>query len=179
MAESNVAKRYAKALFDLAIETNRLDAVCEDMRALRTILAQTPALARFLDDPLMKPERREVILRAIFESDLEALVFRFMLFLEAKHRMAILADTCSAVDALYDEHKGILKVSVISARELAADQVTAIEERLHQLTDKTIETRVTIDPALLGGFKVILGDRVLDFTLQRQLSNIKRKIISG
>ena len=179
MAALTVAKRYAKAMFELASEVKQLDPVHRDLQGLGELIRGSVEVVHFLEDPLMSAERRSAVLRSLFESKLEPVVFRFLLFLEEKKRLTLLESICSIFDELYHEHKGIVRVKIISTMPLTDDQLHQIETNLNRKCGKSVESEVVIDPSLLGGFRIVIEDEVLDFSLQTQLDRVKYSIINA
>jgi F-type H+-transporting ATPase subunit delta len=177
MAQSKASKRYSRALFDLAQERGRLDQVFGDCRSLRELIAQSAEVEAFLENPLIATERRRVVLEKLFKERLDVLSFQFLLFLDEKDRLNLLAQICDYFEDFYYELKRILKVKVVSARALTAEHVAAISERLKVRFDREIDSQVSLDATLLGGFRVIVGDQVLDYSLQTQLLEFNQKVI--
>ena len=163
----------------MAEDSDRLDRVSDDLRSLRAIMQESTELAHFLEDPLLSTERKTSIFSALLQDKLEPLTFQFVLFLIEKKRIDLLQHCCTAFDDLYYDYKGILKVAIISSREMGADQIEAINQRLKEKFHKEIESHVSVNPSLLGGFKIVVGDQVLDFSLETQLQRIKQNIISA
>ena len=177
MAKTKTAKRYAKALFDLALETGRLDRIWGDLTSLSQIIQDSVELVHFLEDPLLSAHRKRSILIELFEDKLDRLTFQFIVFLVDKKRITLLQPCCTAFDDLYYKYKGILRVSIISAKPLSDKHTASIDNKLKEKFQKEIESCVIVDPKLLGGFRIIVGDQVLDFSLQTQLQRIKQNII--
>ena len=179
MAKIKTAKRYAKALFEIALDTNTLDRVGDDLGSLISIIEGSVDLAHFLQDPLLSIDRKTAIFSTLLKDSLDPLTFRFILFLIEKKRIGLLQECCAAFDELFYQHKGILKVFIVSAKELNPSQLDSINSKLKAKFQKEIESHVSINSSLLGGFKIIVGDHVLDFSLECQLQKIKQNIING
>ena len=179
MAKTKTARRYAKALFNLALDKDRLDRVWDDLESLHALIQESVELGHFLQDPLLSIERKSSIFSLLLKEKLNILSYQFVLFLAEKKRINLLKLCCVAFDELYHEHKGILKVSIISARKLNAGQLEAINDKLKENFQKEIKSSVAINPSLLGGVRIIVGDQVLDFSLETQLQRIKQNIINA
>ena len=177
MAETKTAKRYSKALFDLAIELDRLDLIKDDLANLGTFLEESTELSRFLVDPLLPLKKKESIFKELFTSKIDPLALRFILFLIEKKRIDLLQKCCGTFETLYLEFKGILRVRVFAAKNLTKDQLASIKTRLKEKLKKEIEIDLLLDSKLLGGFKIVVGDQVYDFSLKAQLQKIKHSII--
>ena len=149
-----IAKRYALALFDLAEQKKHVDHVYEDMAAA---LESIHVLAKQKVDPLTA---------------------QFLEFLVQKGRLGLLTVIAQEFENLYFEYKEILKVKIISAQELNNDQIKSIASRLKARFNKTIQHDLEIDPRLIGGFKVQVGDTIYDYSIQTQLEKFKNQILS-
>jgi F-type H+-transporting ATPase subunit delta len=179
MAQARAARRYARALFDLAVDRGELDGVREDLAGLRGLLAASPELVAFLADYLLPAERRQSTIRALFEGRAHPLLARFLLFLEDRKRMAVLPDLFDAFEQMYDERKGIARVTVVSARPLTAAQRAEIEARLQRKLGREIQMRETVNPALLGGLQIRVGDLVYDYSVETQLQRLHRRLLTA
>lgn len=179
MAELRTAKRYARALFDLARETQVLDAVREDLQAIVKLLHSSPELAGCLQDPLLSHEERCLILNELFAGKAHPLTLKFTRFLDSRHRLGRLAEVCRAFETLYLDHKHIRRVHVVSAIPFLERQRQELLRRLEHRLGMKIEADMDVDPGMIGGFKVYAGTTVLDFSLQAQFERVRRNIISG
>lgn len=179
MTNSTAAKRYAKAVFSLARESDKLDQVREDLQALETLLEQSVELQQFLLNPLVTLERRAKILKALFGHKLDPLSVRFLLFLDDKGRIDELAGICGCFEAAYYELKGILKVKMRAAKAPESEQIREILQRLGKRYDKEIELDVEIEPALLGGFQLQIGDMVHDSSIRTKLLTFQQQLINA
>ena len=179
MPDPKVAKRYSSALFNTAEETNQIEAVRDELNSLGALLNETDELKEFFQNPLYSTEQRSQIIKSLFENKLGALTYKFILFLEKKKRLDLIQDICSTFNDLYFEKEGIVKATIVSAIELSNEQIASIKDQLNKKLNKKIETDNHTDPTLLGGFKVIVGDHVLDCSLATQLNRIKHNIINA
>lgn len=181
MANSKAARRYAKALFLQAAEENRLDAVQADLLSTATLLEASADLRRFLGNYLVPPARRVQALGEIFERQggAEPLLTRFLFLLEEKRRLALLPEIIGAFGEFFDQERGILRVKVTSARPMEAGQVDRIVARLKQTFGKDIRPAVSVDPRLLGGFIVQVGDLIRDLSVESQLERLQRRLAQG
>ncbi len=176
MAISAPAKRYAKALFDLAIEDGDLYEIWKDLDSLDKLLDQSNDLVKVLASPSLDSDRNALLI-ALFKDQTTKLTFEFVQFLEEKSRINILQECCRAFDDLYYDHQGIVKVKIISAVPLDSSQLDATERALKAKLGKEIESDISIDPLLLGGFKLVIKDKVIDYSLRSNLNRIKHNIV--
>lgn len=176
---SRIAARYARALFDLAREQERLDAVYEDMVALRRIIDESAALQGVVTDPSMPAPRVLNILKELFEPNTDPLTYRFLRFLVHRNRLAWLPDAIPLFEQYVDEHKGQLRVNVVSAVSLSEKQKSAMNAKLKRRFKREILARYEEQPALVGGFRVQVGDTVHDYSAATMLETFKHKLMNA
>ncbi len=171
-----IAKRYAWIIFDLAEEGGSLAKISDDLAALRQAITQSPALGHFLSSPSIPGERRETILQELFAEKIQDLTFRFLFLLSQKNRLPLLSGICAAFEDLYLEHEEILKVGVTSARALDAARLNAISTKLKNKFRKEIQLEQIIDPNILGGVRLQIGDTIYDYSITTQLVRFQNRI---
>lgn len=176
--KSTVAKRYAKALFDLSTEQGRLDFVRGDLDHLSALAAESEDFTAFLENPRISVTDKDQIFRRLFK-DPESPTLKFVRFLNGKHRSDILPDVCAAFAEMHDEQKGILKVHVTSAHELSQAQTGALTGKLADRTGKTIFLTTDVDSDLIGGFKMKIGDEITDLTIVNKLKKFRLNVINS
>ncbi len=179
MKSGAAAKRYAKALFDLAGEQDHLEAIRTDVGDLTRLLEESPDFARFVSDPTIPADKRSEVLEALLKDRADPLTARFLAFLDSRDRLDQLPGICEVFTALYNEIKGILRVEITSAVPMTAEQVEQVKQRLHVKFGKQIESTESVDPTLLGGFKVRVGDTIHDYSIATQLQTLKQKLINA
>jgi len=180
MANAQVAKRYARALFELAREQGRLDAVYADLLNIAALFAERREQIQSLIEPYgMTPDNRKKLWRAALNGKAEPIVLRFIEFIIDKGRNPLLVDIIEAFTRLYNEEKNILAVEIRAAHVLEQRQVEAITQRLAQRFGKKIQEKVKVDPSLIGGFQVRVGDVVYDYSINHQLDTLHRILVTA
>jgi F-type H+-transporting ATPase subunit delta len=174
-----VAIRYADAYLSSAEEQKALDAVGEDIFALRSLLDQSEEFSAFLRNPLVSPETQNACLEKLFKGKLNPLTLRFLGLLVQKERLGDLDSILTAARDGWRERKGILPCSVLSAEEFTDDQKRALEKKLAARTGKTIELTYDTDPGLIGGFQLTLQGMVEDYSLAAKLNTFKRNVLNA
>jgi F-type H+-transporting ATPase subunit delta len=171
---TEVGGRYAQALFDLALETGKLDAVRADLTSLRTAWRESADLRRLATSPVISNEDKGRGLQAIATKAKFAETTRNVLGLLAQNgRARDLTAVIAGFDALYARHTGVVAAEVISAAPLDAKQTAAIKAALTQALGKTPEMTTRVDAGLLGGLKVKVGSRLFDASLKTKLDQMK------
>ena len=179
MDYSKAARRYGKALFAWAQEKGSLDAVKTDVDDIRSLLAESPEFAAFLENPLIPEDRRNSILSAILKDNVHADLYRYAEIMETKNRLDVFAEALEVFSELYDDAQGILRSTIVSASELSDSQLGALRDKFSAQYSKTIQAETQVDPSLLGGFQVIIGDEVFDNSVSTQLDTLKYKLINA
>ena len=171
----STARRYAKALFALAVQTDAVEPVLADLTSLRASLAASPELARFFGNYLLPRHMRREVLTRLFVDGWNLLSVKFLLFLEAKKRLGRLDEISAAFQALYDEKAGIVKGRLTSAFPMESPEVAAIADRVRTRIRGTLDLTTDVDPALLGGCRVRVDDLLFDLSLATRLQTLRRR----
>lgn len=171
--ESKVSRRYAKSLLDFAIEQNSLKAVAEDMVLVADTCANSRDLTNLLKSPIVKTDKKVAILLQIFGGKVGSITSKFIQVLAKKNREGIIGDIANSFTTLYKAHQGIVTAELISATPLDADLKSKAAKMLSQFGDKT-ELIEKVDPSLIGGFILRVGDRQFDESVSSKIRAIKR-----
>lgn len=172
MKGTKAAARYAQSLIGLAIERGELDRVKADMEVIAKICAESHELDLLLQSPIIKTDQKLKALGSIFEKAVSKLTLQFMELLTRKGREGLIPAVAVSFSGLYNQHVGLVIVDVTSAVALSASQISDITKSLSNL-GKSIELVQHVDPHVLGGLKIKVGDQRVDATLRRKLNELK------
>ena len=175
MKSTKAANRYAQSLLDLAKENGELDRVKDDMMLVRDTVAASKDLALMLTSPIIKSEVKKKVIESIFSSSVTNLSMMFLHLLADKGRERMLEDIADAFINLYRYEKGIINAEVVSAVPMSAEWKAGLAAAFAK-TGKSIEFTESVDPSLLGGLRVKVGDQLIDATLRRKLNELKQEI---
>ena len=171
---SGVAGRYATALFDLARESNAIDAVKTDLDRFDALVADSADLTRLVRSPVFSAEEQLQALTAVLErAAIAGLAERFLKLVTANRRLFAARDMVKAYRALVADHKGEATAEVTVAEPLKDEHVAALRAALKAVSGKNIDLSVKIDPAILGGLVVKVGSRMIDTSLRTKLNAIR------
>ena len=171
---SEIAARYAAALFELADEARALDAVADDLRTLRALLAESKDLARVIASPrLGRADQHGAIDAVMAAAGVGDLTRRFVGVVAHNRRLFALPGMITAFLADLAHRRGEVTASVVSATPLAPEQMTALEDRLRQSVGAKVSAEVTVDPALIGGMVVKVGSRMIDASVRSKLGRLR------
>jgi len=174
MADSRVASRYVKSLLGLAVEQGALDQVHKDMQLLDKTCTTSPDFVMMLRSPIIKHDKKRVILEKLFKSRVHKLSLAIIDILTEKNREPLLPAIAKEFHAAYNEYKGITKASVTTTIPVDAKLKAELEKIVKKLsgTDK-IELQEKIDPELIGGFVLNVGDKQIDASIKSKLRTLK------
>ncbi|HEY4031729.1 MAG TPA: F0F1 ATP synthase subunit delta [Caulobacteraceae bacterium] len=172
--QTDVGARYAQALFDLALETNALDAVEADLRSLKAAREESADLRRVLESPAFTAEDKGKALTAIgAAAQFDKTTQNFLGVLAANRRASALPAVISGFERLSAAHRGVVAAEVTTAVKLTAAQAKGVQAALAQALGKEPEITTRVDPSILGGLKVKVGSRLFDASLRSKLDSLK------
>ena len=172
---SGVAGRYATALFELAQETNAVDAVKSDLERFDALIAESADLARLVRSPVFSADEQLHALSAVLDrAGIGGLAAQFLKLTAANRRLFVVRDMVRAYRDLVARHKGEATAEVTVAEELRDEHLTALRDALKAVSGKDIDLAVKIEPAILGGLVVKLGSRMVDTSLRTKLNAIRQ-----
>lgn len=178
MANETVARRYAVAIFQLADEAHAVDAVGNDLHALRDAIYGDQTTQGFFLSPVVDRKEKERILEASFAGKSHDIAMHTVLLLVRKRREALLREIVEQYDALQLQARGEEPLTIASARELPADELRSIVGRLEKLYGKKFAVTQRVQPGLIGGVRILMGDRRVDGTVEGRLEELSRTLFA-
>ena len=173
-----IARPYAKALFSLAQQKGELSACSDVLKALAAVVEQ-PKVSQLVCDPEFGCQKRaETLLELVGIEDKESYISNFVLVLSENHRLQELPYIQQMYDELMDEAAGVKKAVIYSAYDLSDEQVQDLLQTLGQRIEGNLQAQVKINPELIGGVKVEIGDQVLDLSIQAKLEALYQTLKS-
>jgi len=176
MSARNAARRYANALFALAREQDALAPVRSDLEHLAGLLDTSTEWRLFITEPSGSKKARAQAIGDLLQGRTYLLTGRFVAFLDHKNRISLFALMVEEWMALYDRHLGLLRARVTSAAPLAEAQLTSLTERLSRRFGKKIIITAGVEPSLIGGLQVFIGDQVFDFSIETRLQQLQKRL---
>lgn len=174
MIMGSIARRYAKALFSLAVEKGRVEAWSESLLGLGKALEAAPELRDVLQNPAYAREQKRAIVQKLAEAaKLDAEPANLLFLLGDRNRLGSLKDVVAAYGELADLELGRLRAKVTSAVALDEAAIAAIAERLSAATKKKVLVERAVDPAILGGVVAQVGSLVYDGSVRTQLEDLR------
>ena len=176
MSLKKVAGRYAKSLILLASEQNVLDTVLSDMKAIIK-MAQNRDLKNLLKSPIVSLDKKRAVFKALFDPHLSALSKSFVHLVLTKKRESILTEIAGEYVEQYNELNGITKVEITSATPLDEKTTQEVTDKLlkSNLGLKKIELTAKVNPELIGGLVILIGDRLIDDSISFKLRKVAKQ----
>jgi len=176
-----IARRYAKALLDIAIAEDDPVIIGTQLGAVRTMIEGHTDLRRVLTHPAVPTARKRAVVEALLARDprLAAPVTKLLLLLADRDRLGVLGQVTDAYGDALRVHQQIVRAEVTTAVALSSDAVHALEQGLSRATGKRVSLETRVDPSILGGVIARLGSVVYDGSVTRQLERMKATLIEG
>jgi F-type H+-transporting ATPase subunit delta len=175
MKSTKAASRYAKALLELAIENNKVDAIAKDMHHLASVCAENPDFIKFLNSPVVRADKKISIFSEIF-GQFDKITTLFVNLIFTNRREFLFAEIAHSFNDQMKAHKGIVPMTITSASPLAASTKESILSKIRGSVKGELEITEEIDPELIGGFIVRMGDTQIDASISNQLNNLKQRL---
>ncbi len=172
----SVARNYAEALLALGRKAGDAPAWGALIRQVADAVDSNATLRQFLETPRIASDRKAAVLTAALGNRVPALFLRFLLQMVRNRRQMLIGAVASEYATLLDAAEGIVHARVTLAREAAGDEAGTIAARLSAVVGKTVVPHVTVDPSILGGVVVRIGDTVMDGSVRRRLSLLRRRM---
>jgi F-type H+-transporting ATPase subunit delta len=173
MPNETLARRYATAVFSLATEADKIVPVQRDLHTFIDTLAADAQVRRFFRSPVVDRNEKTTIVSQAF-SRLDPLALHTLLLLIRKRRESLVEEIVEQYDQLERMARGAHILQVTSARPLEPGELDAIVARLAKAYGTTFDVTQAVDPTLIGGVRITLGDRVADGTVAGRLTDIAR-----
>jgi F-type H+-transporting ATPase subunit delta len=170
-----IAQVYARALFEVAKEQSKLDLVREQLGQFADALNENGDLRVFFFSPYFSTEEKKDGLHRSLDGADPAIV-NFLETLLERHRMPVIFRIRGAYERLWDQENQTLPVEVTSAVDLDDATVKSIGERIGQQTGQRVELTSTVDPAILGGIVLRVGNSILDASIKHRLDQLRKHV---
>ena len=170
-----IAEVYARALFQVAKDQDVLDEIHDELAEVARALHENRDLAVFFFSPYFSTDEKKEALKRTIEGAQPAL----MNFLEAlieRHRMPVIFRIASRFEELWDEERQLLPVQVTSAVELDKATIDQIGEQIGAQTGRTVELASDVDPEILGGIVLRVGNFILDASIRNSLEQLRKQV---
>ena len=173
-----IAEVYARSLFEVAKEQDKLDVVREQLGAFADALSEDRELSVFFFSPYFSTqEKRDGLDRVLVDAD--ETVVNFLELLVEKHRMPVVFRIRRVYDKLWEHENKVLPVEITSAVKLDEQTVKGIGDRIGQETGQRVELTARVAPEILGGVVLRVGNQILDASIRTRLERLRRQVARG
>jgi len=173
-----IATVYARSLFEAAQDQDKLDEIHEQLGQFADALAEDRRLQVFFFSPYFSTQEKVEGLRRAVDGA-EPIFLNFLELLLENHRMPVVFRIRRAYDKLWEEHNRLLPVQVTSAVELDEETVRHIGDRIAEQTGRRVDLSSSVEPDILGGIVVRVGNQVLDASIRNRLETLRKQVARG
>ncbi len=180
MSINKIASRYAKSLLDLAKDQNKVERILEDVKTFKQA-TENRDLYLLLKSPIVKADKKLSILKEIFEGKLDELTMAFVNIITKKGREAYLPEINEEFIAQHRALNRISKIRVTTAEKMSDSDLASIKAKLQAstVTLDNLEIETKIDPSIIGGFVIEIGDKLYDASVSHKLDELKKQFSSN
>lgn len=171
-----VALRYARALHEVALEKKIIDAVEQELSAISEVVQGNPDLQRVLTHPQIATEEKKQLLDTLFAGKVKDETKNFLFLLVDRGREIYLKEITSAFIELANEARGIADATVTSAKPLDGEALDELAERFGKQLNKTLRLQAKVDPSIIGGLVIRIGDRLYDGSVAGKLAQFQQQL---
>lgn len=179
MKDVRVAKRYAAALFGIARRDEILDAVTQDVALIERFIAEVPYLRAVLLQPLVSESKKDKVATDAFGDRVTATSLNFVKLLIRKRREDLIDECIREYRALVAEAQNRADAVAVSAVPFTPEQTAQLTQSLERLTGKNVHLTTEIDPHMLGGVIVRLGDTIIDGSIRGRLARLEQHLMGA
>lgn len=172
-----VAKRYSKALEELAKSDDELNIIYENLVSVQKTIESSPDLETFIEHPSFSIELKKEIFNEIFDGKISVDVLHFLFILLDRNRIFALGAIINELKELMNRKYNILVIKAISAIELSDEVKNQLAQKLETVCKKKIQLDTRVDESLIAGMILKIGDKVIDGSIKARLENMKRTLI--
>ncbi len=173
MHNTIIPQRYAKAVFELALEMNLLEEIKADMELISSVCADNKDFIRMLNSPVIRTDKKIKILKSVFEKDISDISMRYLVIITSKMREMFLRDIAIEFLVVYKKFKNIITVHFASARKISDEIRKKVKNLLEDQTKANIELIEEVKEDLIGGFVMNYDDYKYDASIAYQIKKLK------
>ncbi|MEM5794676.1 MAG: ATP synthase F1 subunit delta [Bacillota bacterium] len=179
MLEQEAARKYGRALFELAERDGKLDAFSDQLKSLVSTLDSHAELRQFMFHPQVKAEVKKDTLKKVFGQDIDKMLLNLLMLLVDRRRISGINVVWDEFRQLVNKARNLEEAEVTTAVAISEETQTALRYKLSMVTGKNIVLHTKVNPAIVGGVVVRIGDKLIDSSVVRQLSDLRRVLTSS
>ena len=174
MKDLKVSNRYAKALLELAVETNNLEDCYSDMNTILKVCQDSKEFYLLLKSPIIKTDKKITIIEEVFSNKLSELTNGFIKIITSKKREAILDSVAKSFISLYKEKKNIISAKLVTATEIDKETREEVLDFIKKKGHKNVDLQEKIDKSIIGGAIINIGNKQIDASVSNRINEMKQ-----
>ena len=178
MSGIGAGRRYAEAAFELAVRDDKVDVWQRDL-ALAAAMARDARVVRVIDSPAVPFDERRKVVEQLLVKRVSPQALNLALLLAKRGRFGVLPSVSSEYDAKVRQTRGIVAATVTTPEPLSATGLAAVRTRVEQLAGAKVELATAVDPGLIGGLTIKIGDRLIDASVRGRLERLRGRLVQG
>lgn len=171
-----VSRAYSEALFEVALENDKIDTYCEELKFVVDCFKEYPEFYEVYVTPKIDKDERKETMNTVFSDKVSKEVLNFMKILIDKKRGEAIFDIAKDFAEMVNDHKGIKDGIVESVIPMTEDEIQKLSDKLEKLTGNKVNLTNVVNEDILGGILIRVGDRVIDGTFKNKLNNIRENL---
>jgi F-type H+-transporting ATPase subunit delta len=179
MRDTTIARNYAETLLVLATRAEDLRGWGKMLGDVASAMGENPTLRLFLESPRISAAQKSAVITKAFSDRMPRLMLRYLQTLVQHRRQMLIPEIAEEYYNLVDAAEGRIHARVTVARETDEAGRTAIAGRLSRVFGKEVVPHIAVDPAIMGGVVVHVGDTVLDGSVRKRLASLRRRMLTG
>jgi F-type H+-transporting ATPase subunit delta len=179
MSQAPIADRYARAIFELGVETGQLAPITEQVRRFAQVYSGSAELRAVLDNPIIEIEKRQAVLADVSARlGLMGNALNLIKLLASRKKLRVVPDIARRLDRFTDEQAGVVRATVTSAKPMPDSFYQKLTAELEAATSRKIVLERREDPTLIAGFVTRIGDNTIDGSVRGRLDEIERQLVT-
>ncbi len=174
----SAARRYAEAAFAIAERDNALDRWHDDLSVAGSVLSDE-RVQRVVGSPMVPLAEREAVIEKMLGDRISKPAYNMVRLLLQRRSLELIAPIAAEYKRLLNQKRGVVSALVTSAKPLTEEEDAAVRARVAQMTGATVDVKTAIDPSLIGGLTVRIGDRLIDASVKGRLERLREQLLSG
>ncbi|AOY75581.1 F0F1 ATP synthase subunit delta [Clostridium formicaceticum] len=171
-----IARKYAKALFEVAQEDNNLQPIREELNFIKEALGENENFKKLLHTPLITSNEKKDIVKNVFKDTLTNEVMNFLYILVDKGRVNHIEEIVKEFNVMADASKNMVEAVAITAIPLNKERLQKLQVQLSMASGKNVKLNNEVDESVIGGVLIKMGDKVIDGTLKSRLGHLKQQL---
>lgn len=176
MTNKIVTDRYAQALIDTMTDLNQIDKLHHETNYVSQIIEKDESLRKILLSPRVIPSVKKDIIKKAFEGSISNILMNLIFLMIDKRRENLIVDVFKRFDQLAEEIRGVEAGTVITAIPMSDDDFQLLQEKVQKFSKRRITLQREIDPSIIGGVILWLGNHVIDGSVKNRLETIRRNL---